>query len=128
MHCRIRACGLDAAALSQAVADAASARWRRYSATATAVSSAARSVGGVVRQAVRREQIRTRPYRQRTNGKAERFIQTLLREWAYAAVYRDSGQRARALAPRLRCCNERRPRGALGHKTSAGRLATEERS
>ena len=74
------------------------------------------------------EHIRTRPYRPRTNGKAERFIQTMLREWAYAAVYRDSGHRSRALGPWLRYYNERRPHGALGHKTPASRLAAEERS
>src|SRR3954451_5178562 len=43
------------------------------------------------------EHIRTRPYRPRTNGKAERFIQTMLREWAYAATYRTSDHRQRAL-------------------------------
>jgi transposase InsO family protein len=41
--------------------------------------------------------IRTRPYQPRTNGKAERFIQTMLREWAHAATYRNSCQRTRAL-------------------------------
>ena len=44
--------------------------------------------------------IRTRPYRPRTNGKAERFIQTLLREWAYARPYESSAQREAALQPR----------------------------
>jgi transposase InsO family protein len=43
------------------------------------------------------EHIRTRPYRPQTNGKAERFIQTMLREWAYAATYRNSAHRERAL-------------------------------
>ena len=42
--------------------------------------------------------LRTRPYTPRTNGKAERFIQTLLREWAYARPYRTSNQRAKRLA------------------------------
>ncbi len=66
--------------------------------------------------------IRTRPYCPRTNGKAERFIQTMLREWAYAAVYRNSRHRQQALRPWLRYYNERRPHGALGHKTPASRL------
>jgi transposase InsO family protein len=64
----------------------------------------------------------TRPYRPRTNGKAERFIQTLLREWAYAAVYRTSDHRARALRPWLDFYNHQRPHGALGHQAPATRL------
>jgi transposase InsO family protein len=58
--------------------------------------------------------LRTRPYRPRTNGKAERFIQTLLREWAYARTYRTSNQRARALPRWLRYYNTDRPHSALG--------------
>ena len=59
----------------------------------------------------------TQPYRPRTNGKAERFIQTLQREWAYAASYDNSTQRRRALLPWLEYYNCRRPHSALGHKT-----------
>jgi transposase InsO family protein len=66
----------------------------------------------------------TRPYRPRTNGKAERFIQTMLREWAYAAVYRNSDHRARALEPWLHFYNHQRPHGALGHQAPATRLPT----
>ncbi|HYF46058.1 MAG TPA: IS481 family transposase [Acidimicrobiales bacterium] len=66
--------------------------------------------------------IRTRPYRPRTNGKAERFIQTMLREWAYAAVYTTSHQRTRALPAWLSYYNNQRPHGALGHNTPASRL------
>lgn len=66
--------------------------------------------------------LRTRPYRPRTNGKAERLIQTLLREWAYAASYRDSDHRIHALAPWLDYYNNRRPHGALGHKPPTSRL------
>jgi transposase InsO family protein len=66
--------------------------------------------------------LRTRPYRPRTNGKAERFIQTLLREWAYAAAYQTSNQRALALRPWLDYYNHRRPHGALGHRAPATRL------
>ena len=68
------------------------------------------------------EHIRTRPYRPRTNGKAERFIQTMLREWAYAATYPTSTQRARALPAWIDYYNHQRPHGALGHKTPASRL------
>jgi len=57
--------------------------------------------------------LRTRPYTPRTNGKAERFIQTLLREWAYARPYRTSNQRAKRLEPWLRYYNRVRPHSAL---------------
>jgi len=57
--------------------------------------------------------LRTKPYTPRTNGKAERFIQTLLREWAYARPYRTSNQRARRLEPWLRYYNRQRPHSAL---------------
>ena len=57
--------------------------------------------------------LRTRPYTPRTNGKAERFIQTLLREWGYARPYRTSRQRARKLDPWLRYYNRQRPHSAL---------------
>ncbi len=66
--------------------------------------------------------IRTRPNRPQTNGKAERFIQTLQREWAYPVVYQTSRHRARALPPWLRFYNQRRPHGALGHQPPASRL------
>ena len=71
---------------------------------------------------LRIKHIRTRPNRPRTNGKAERFIQTLQREWAYAAVYETSRHRARALRPWLRFYNHRRPHGALGHQPPGSRL------
>jgi transposase InsO family protein len=66
--------------------------------------------------------LRTRPYRPRTNGKAERFIQTMLREWAYAATYQSSQHRADALPAWLSYYNNKRPHSALGHKTPASRL------
>jgi transposase InsO family protein len=66
---------------------------------------------------------RTQPYRPRTNGKAERFIQTLQREWAYAATYPSSWHRRQALLPWLRYYNCRRPHAALNRKTPASQLA-----
>jgi transposase InsO family protein len=68
--------------------------------------------------------LRIQPGRPRTNGKAERLVQTLLREWAYAAVYRTSAHRTLALQPWLDYYNHRRPHGALGHKPPASRLPT----
>jgi hypothetical protein len=58
--------------------------------------------------------IRTRPYRPETNGKAERFIQTLLLGWAYKRPYPTSKHRAGALRAWLRYYNERRPHRSLG--------------
>ena len=64
----------------------------------------------------------TRPYRPRTNGKAERFIQTLTNRWAYGAIYGSSAERAAALSGWLDHYNFRRRHGSLGHKTPAARL------
>jgi len=66
--------------------------------------------------------LKTRPYRPQTNGKAERFIQTLLREWAYARPYTHSRFRARALTPWLRHYNQRRPHGSLDGLPPISRL------
>jgi transposase InsO family protein len=66
--------------------------------------------------------LRTRPYRPRTNGKAERFIKTLQIEWAYAASYDNHRARRAALEPWLEYYNCRRPHSALGHKPPASRL------
>jgi transposase InsO family protein len=66
--------------------------------------------------------IRTRPYRPQTNGKAERFIRTMLREWAYAAVYGSSAERAAALSGWVERYNFRRRHGALGHRPPIARL------
>jgi transposase InsO family protein len=66
--------------------------------------------------------LRTRPYRPQTNGKAERFIRTLLHGWAYGAVYGSSAQRTRALAGWLHFYNHQRPHGALNHKPPITRL------
>jgi transposase InsO family protein len=72
--------------------------------------------------------LRTRPYRPRTNGKAERFIQTMLRDWAYAAVYRNSDHRTATLPTFLDWYNNRRPHGSLGKRTPASLLEADERS
>jgi transposase InsO family protein len=66
--------------------------------------------------------LRTRPYRPQTNGKAERFIRTMLGGWAYGAIYRDSHQRTAALNGWLDFYNRQRPHGALGHKPPIARL------
>jgi transposase InsO family protein len=66
--------------------------------------------------------LRTRPYRPQTNGKAERFIRTMLGGWAYGATYRDSAERNAALAGWLDFYNRRRPHGALTHKPPLARL------
>jgi transposase InsO family protein len=66
--------------------------------------------------------LRTRPYRPQTNGKAERFIRTLLSGWAYGALYRNSAERAAALDGWIDYYNHRRRHSALGHKTPIARL------
>ena len=73
-------------------------------------------------RALRIKHLRTRPYRPRTNGKAERFIRTLLAGWAYAAIYRSSAERAAALSGWLDFYNRRRPHGSLGHQAPLDRL------
>jgi len=67
-------------------------------------------------------QIFTRPYTPRTNGKAERFIQTALRQWAYARAYQNSDQRTAELPDWLHRCNWHRPHGSLKAKTPISRL------
>jgi transposase InsO family protein len=66
--------------------------------------------------------LRTRPYRPRTNGKAERFIRTMLGGWAYGAIYGSSAERTGALDGWLWIYNHRRPHGSLSHKTPIARL------
>jgi transposase InsO family protein len=67
--------------------------------------------------------LRTRPYRPETNGKAERFIRTMLAGWAYGAIYRDSSERTRALPGWLDHYNYRRRHSAIGRKPPGARLA-----
>jgi len=66
--------------------------------------------------------IRTKPYTPKTNGKAERFIQTLLREWAYAKSYASSGRRNGALPAFIDRYNRRRPHASLAGRSPAEAL------
>jgi transposase InsO family protein len=66
--------------------------------------------------------LRTRPRRPQTNGKAERFIRTMLGGWAYGAIYRNSNERAAALDGWLWHYNHHRRHSALGHKPPIARL------
>ena len=80
------------------------------------------TVHAIACRALRIRHLRTRPYRPQTNGKAQRFIRTLLGGWAYGAVYRDSTERNGALAGWLDFYNRRRPHGALSHRPPLARL------
>jgi len=75
---------------------------------------------------LRLKHIRTKPYTPRTNGKAERFIQTSLREWAYARAYSSSRQRAAQLPFFLHHYNWHRPHGSLDDKPPISRLCLSE--
>jgi transposase InsO family protein len=66
--------------------------------------------------------LRTRPYRPQTNGKAERFIRTMLNGWAYGAIYRNSTERTRALDGWLWHYNHHRKHSALSHQPPIARL------
>jgi transposase InsO family protein len=68
---------------------------------------------------------RTRPYTPRTNGKAERFIQTALREWAYGRSYQNSNQRAQELPRWIHQYNWHRPHGSLGASPPISRAGLE---
>ncbi len=70
--------------------------------------------------------IRTKPYTPKTNGKAERFIQTALREWAYARAYQTSDQRAKHLPDWLHGYNWHRPHASLNAKPPISRLGLSE--
>jgi hypothetical protein len=72
------------------------------------------------RRAIRH--VRTRPYTPRTNGKVERYQQTLQREWAYALEYASSKARRASLPHWLRHYNERRTHSALGNRTPLTRV------
>jgi transposase InsO family protein len=72
-------------------------------------------------RALRIRHLRTRPYRPQTNGKAERFIRTLLHGWAHGAIYRSSAERTAALDGWLWHYNHRRRHSALGHQAPINR-------
>jgi transposase InsO family protein len=81
------------------------------------------SVHAIACRALGIRHLRTRPYRPQTNGKAERFIRTLLGGWAYGAIYRTSSERTAALDGWLWHYNHYRRHSALGHKPPVARLA-----
>lgn len=66
--------------------------------------------------------ITTKPYTPQTNGKAERFVQTMLREWAYATAYETSDQRKAGLPICLHRCNWHRPHASLDKKPPISRI------
>ena len=70
--------------------------------------------------------VRTKPYTPQTNGKAERFVQTALREWAYAKAYDSSDQRAEDLPVWLHNYNWHRPHGGINSMTPISRLGLTE--
>ena len=75
-----------------------------------------------MREAYGLKHSRTRPYRPRTNGKAERLIQTALREWAYGPTWQSSDERNQALSAWLHFYNHHRPHSALGGQPPVTRL------
>jgi transposase InsO family protein len=81
------------------------------------------AVHAIACRALGLKHLRTRPRRPQTNGKAERFIRTMLGGWAYGAIYGSSAERTAALEGWLWRYNYRRKHGALGRRPPAARLA-----
>ena len=79
------------------------------------------TIHAIACRALRIRHLRTRPYRPQTNGKAERFIRTLLHGWAHGAIYRSSAERTAALDGWLWHYNHRRRHSALGHQAPISR-------
>ena len=95
--------------------------YRRYGITVEAIltdngSAYRSSVHALACRALKIRHLRTRPYRPQTNGKAERFIRTLLAGWAYGAIYGSSKERTAALDGWLWHYNHQRRHSALGHR------------
>jgi hypothetical protein len=80
------------------------------------------TIHAIACRALHIKHLRTRPYPPQTNGKAERFIRTMLNGWAYGAIYRNSPERTAALSGWLELYNWQRPHGALNHKPPGARL------
>jgi transposase InsO family protein len=80
------------------------------------------SIHAIACRALSIRHLRTRPRRPQTNGKAERFIRTMLDGWAYGAIYRTSRERTHALDGWLHHYNHRRPHAALSRQTPVQRL------
>jgi transposase InsO family protein len=96
----------------------------RVKAVLTDNGSAYRSaIHAIACRALGIKHLRTRPRRPQTNGKAERFIRTMLGGWAYGAIYRSSAERTAALEGWLWRYNYRRKHGALGRRPPAARLS-----
>src|SRR5262245_45890916 len=79
------------------------------------------TIHAVACRALRIRHLRSRPYRPQTNGKAERFIRTLINGWAYGAIYRSSNERTNALDAWLWHYNHRRRHSALNHQAPISR-------
>ena len=84
--------------------------------------STARSRDAKALRRLKIKHLRTRPYTPKTNGKAERFVQTSLREWAYATAYETSEDRAAQLPGWLHRYNWHRPHASIGAKPPISRL------
>jgi transposase InsO family protein len=80
------------------------------------------TVQAIACRTLRIKHIHTRPSRPRTNGKAERFIRTLLGGWVYGAIYRDSAERTAAPSGWLEFYNWERPHGSLSKRPPGARL------
>jgi transposase InsO family protein len=80
------------------------------------------TVHAVACRALGLRHLRTRPHRPQTNGKAERFIRTMLGGWAYGVIYASSAERTAALDGWLWHYNHHRRHSALGHKPPIARL------
>ena len=96
--------------------------WRPWSSGSSLITATVIAASCSGRPAPTMVYLRTRPYTPRTNGKAERFIQTSLREWAYVWPYASSQQRSAALIVWLDQYNIARPHTALGGCPPAARL------